>query len=277
MPELPEIEVTRRDLEREVAGKKVKTVEVTGKGTLQRHTSKAQFQRRIEGRKIKSFDRRGTYIVGKLDSDDVWVIDLGPTGRPVLVKQGKPPADSSTRLTMHFTTGGAVRFTDADSSTKTFVLPKAELLDIPEIADIGVDPLETPLPWQQFGALLRQHKGKLKGLLQDPTVVAGVGPVYSDEILFAAGLRYDRTPESLSAHEVRRLYRAMVETLSEAIKYRGVTLNEDDVDMYGKPGDFGQYLQVFGRAGEPCRRCRQPVTKVKFQKRNHFYCPGCQS
>lgn len=278
MAELPEIEVTRRDMEREVSGKKFKAVETAEKKLIAPHKTKAEFAKRIEGHKVKSFDRRGGYIVGKLDSGELWVIDLGGTGRMQRVKGGKPAADSSTMLTITYTTGGAIRLNDPKGGARTWVTTKEEFEALPEVAEGAVDPLESPVPWQTFGQILLAHpKSKLKALLQNPRVVTGLGPVYSDEVLFNAGLMYDRTSDTLSAHEVRRLYRGMVETLTDAIKYRGVSYDDTEVDMYGEPGEYSQYVQVYLRTGEPCRRCRAPIERVKYQKRYHYFCPNCQS
>ena len=111
--------------------------------------------------------------------------------------------------------------------------------EIPELSELGVDPVETPMSWIDFGHLLRRKKMKLKAFLTDQTIMAGIGNIYTDEILFDAGLRYDRVTDTLSTQEIRRLYRALVETLHEAIKYGGSTLGDGQyVDLYGKPGEL---------------------------------------
>lgn len=286
MPELPEAEVARRDLEREVAGLKIKSADVPGKGVLVHQRTKADFSKRLVGAKVKSFDRRGNVIVGKLDTDDFIVIDLGSTGRLRRLRTGKLPAGLPIAASIVFTQKGSVHLIDPaavksgakDAPAHVFVASKEDLLEAPEFADLGMDPLETPVPWQQFGLMLRRHpKAKLKAIMQNQTVVAGLGYVYTDEILFRASLRPDRLPESLSAHEVRRLYRAMVETLVDAVKARGVSLDEADVDIFGEPGKFASDLAVHGRGGERCTRCRGTVEKIRFQKKYAYFCPGCQS
>src|SRR3546814_8615330 len=94
----------------------------------------------------------------------------------------------------------------------------------------------------------------------DPEVVAAIGPIYSDEILWEAGLRYDRISDQLSSQEIRRLFRALVETLHEAVKHHGTSLDDVPfVDLYGKPGNYQNELKVFAREGEPCKRCRAPI------------------
>jgi formamidopyrimidine-DNA glycosylase len=118
----------------------------------------------------------------------------------------------------------------------------------------------------------------MKQLLMDQKFISGLGNIYSDEVLFAAGIRYDRMSDTLSSQEVRRLYRAMQEVLQEAIRFRGTTLEDEAyVDLFGKPGEFQNELKVYGRAGQPCRRCRTPVQAVKIGGRNSYFCPQCQS
>ena len=139
-------------------------------------------------------------------------------------------------------------------------------------------PVETPMSWVDFGHLLRSRKMKLKAFLMDQSMVAGIGNIYSDEILFAAGLRYDRMTTSLSTQEIRRLYRSVVEVLHEAIKYGGSTLaDEGYVDLNGKPGSFQEHHKVYDHEKDPCRRCRRyNVVKAKFQGRSTYFCEVCQ-
>jgi formamidopyrimidine-DNA glycosylase len=118
----------------------------------------------------------------------------------------------------------------------------------------------------------------MKQLLMDQKFISGLGNIYSDEVLFHAGLRYDRMSDALSSQEVRRLYRAIQEILQEAIKARGTTLEDEAyVDLFGKPGEYGEELKVYGREGLPCRRCRTPIETVKIQQRTSYFCPQCQS
>ena len=131
--------------------------------------------------------------------------------------------------------------------------------------------------FKSFAELLQERKTKLKPLLMDQRFLAGIGNIYSDEILFAAGLRHDRSSESLSSQEVRRLYRAMVETLQDAIKHRGSSLADEQYrDLFGEVGEFQQLHKVYDREGEACRRCRSIIVRVKANGRSSFLCPQCQ-
>jgi formamidopyrimidine-DNA glycosylase len=112
----------------------------------------------------------------------------------------------------------------------------------------------------------------------DQKFISGLGNIYSDEVLFGAGLRYDRLSNTLSSQEVRRLYRGMQEVLQEAIKLRGTTLEDEAyLDLFGEPGEYQNELKVYGRTGLPCRRCRTPIQTVKISQRSSYYCPQCQS
>jgi formamidopyrimidine-DNA glycosylase len=111
----------------------------------------------------------------------------------------------------------------------------------------------------------------------DQKFIAGIGNVYSDEILFEAGLKWDRPSDSLSQQEIRRLYRAISETLNGAVKYRGSSLaDEQYVDLFGKPGEYQEHHQVYGREGQACVRCRRPIHRARYSNRSTFYCDACQ-
>jgi len=277
MPELPEVETIRRELEREVVGKKIKAVEVTGKRSIRRQTP-AEFTSKLEGVKIAGAQRKGKYLLLPLDSGDVLVIHLRMSGQ-LLRAATKDPVAKHTHVTIVFTQGGQLRFVDPRTFGEMFLATPDEITDeIEELSTLGVDPVETPMSWVDFGRLLRSRKMKLKTFLTDQSMVAGIGNIYSDEILFGAGLRYDRDTDSLTTQEIRRLYRSLVEILHEAIKYGGSTLSDEGyVDLNGKPGEYQQHHQVYDREKQPCRRCRRhDIVKSKFSGRSTFYCEVCQ-
>jgi formamidopyrimidine-DNA glycosylase len=277
MPELPEVETIRRDLEKEVVGRRVKTVEVKGKRSVRRHKSGPEFRARLEGRKMTSVRRAGKYLLIGLDDDDLLVIHLGMSGQLLRAKGPKDPMATHTHVVITFTQGGQLRFVDPRTFGEMFVTATDELETVPELSHLGFDPLEEVMSWARFGQLLADRHTQLKTLLMDQKFVAGIGNIYSDEILFAAGLRYDRGSDSLSAQEIRRLYRAMVETLSEAVKYRGSSLADEQYrDLFGETGDYQAQHQVYDREGDACRRCRNSIVRVKVNGRSAFLCEHCQ-
>jgi formamidopyrimidine-DNA glycosylase len=275
MPELPEVETIRRDLEKEVLGRRVKTVEVGGTRTVRRQPKK-EFIARVEGQKIEDVSRRGKNLLLSL-GDDVLVVHLGMSGQ-LLKHAPKDPVARHTHATITFAQGGQLRFVDPRTFGELFVVGKATMAeDWPESAELGFDPIDDVQSWNTFGSLLIARKTKLKQLLMDQRFVAGIGNIYSDEILWNAGLRYDRSSESVSTQEVRRLYRAMGEVLLEAIKLRGSSLADEQYrDLYGHVGQYQLEHKVYAREGQACKRCRHIIERVKWQNRSAFYCPGCQ-
>ena len=278
MPELPEVEVMRRDLEREVVGKKIKGVEVTGTRSVRRHKNKKEFVDVLAGRKIVAVQRRGKYLVMKLDGTDALVVHLGMSGQLLRAKTAREKAPKHTHVVITFTQGGLLRFVDPRTFGEMFVAQYDEIdQQVEELAHLGLDPLETALSWDLFGRMLAERKTKLKPLLMDQKFIAGIGNVYSDEILFEAGLKWERQSDSLSQQEVRRLYRAISETLQGAVKYRGSSLaDEGYVDLFGKPGEYQEHHQVYGREGQACMRCRRPIQRARYSNRSTFYCDACQ-
>lgn len=278
MPELPEVETIRRDLEKLAVGKRIKAAEVLGARSVRRHPDPKDFVARLESRKITSVARRGKYIVVGLDSEDVLVVHLGMSGQLLKAKGPKEPMEKHTHVCVTFTQGGQVRFVDPRTFGEMFVTQAAGLEDsVPELAHLGFDPIDDVMSWTNFGERLQARKSTLKALLMDQRFVAGIGNLYSDEILFAAGLRYDRSSETLSSQEIRRLYRSMVETLQEAIKHRGSSLADEQYrDLAGSLGTYQGEHKVYDRENKACRRCRSQVVRVKVNGRSTFLCPQCQ-
>lgn len=276
MPELPEVETVRRDLEKEAVGRRVKSVEVTGARSIRRHPQKKDFIARVESQKIDGVTRRGKNLMLSL-GDDWLVVHLGMSGQ-LLKSAVRDEVAKHTHVTITFTQGGQLRFIDPRTFGELYVVAKdAVATEAPELSDLGYDPIEDVMSWNDFGNRLIARKTKLKTLLMDQKFVAGIGNIYSDEILWTAGLRYDRGSETVSTQEVRRLYRAIGEVLQEAIKMRGSSLADEQYrDLFGKVGNYQNEHKVYAREGEPCRRCRRIIERVKWQGRSAFYCPGCQ-
>jgi formamidopyrimidine-DNA glycosylase len=277
MAELPELETVRRELEKEAVGKRFKTPEVTGTKVIRHNGTKKAFQSRVEGAKVKTIERRGTHLVANLDNGEVLVITLGPAGR---LEKATPrsTAPKGTAVVLTFTQGGQIRLVDPAGGSEAYVAAGDALAtEAPYLMAAGLDPVADAVSWTSFARILLARSAQLKALLMDPEVVAGIGPIYSDEILWEAGLRYDRTSDSLSSQEIRRLFRALVETLHEAVKHRGTTTDDHPfVDLYGKPGGYQGELKVHGREGEPCPRCRTPISKARFANKPVYFCEGCQ-
>ncbi len=164
MPELPEVETIRRDLQGEVVGRKIKLVEVRNGRTVRRHPSAKQFRAQLEGRSIKSIDRAGKYLLLSLDDGGTLVVHLGMSGQLLRAKSAKEAKVPHTHAIIHFTQGGQLRFVDPRTFGEMFV--SAPPLDgqrrLPELAHLGFDPLEDVMSWEKFWVLLSWHKGGLE-------------------------------------------------------------------------------------------------------------------
>lgn len=278
MAEAPEIETLRRDLDREIGGKRIKTVEVPGSGAIPRHTNKKQFAGLLEGAKVTGVVRRDLLLVTKLDTGDALVLDVSQGGQ-LRRQAAKEPVDKPTKIVVTFTQGGQLRLRDTTGAAEAFVVAFDGLAEaVPHLADLGLDVLDEPISWTVFGERILRHRNvKLRNLLLDRTVLAGVGPVYADEILHASGLRPDREVSSMSTQEIRRFFRAVVEVLHEGAKHRGVTTSDGEyADLTGTPGGWTSELQVYERDGQACQRCRGVVSKIRISNKPVYLCEACQ-
>jgi formamidopyrimidine-DNA glycosylase len=290
MPELPEVETVRLDLVGAVVGRLVRQVDVSGARVARRHRSPQELASLLAGMRIYGVRRLGKYLLVDLDrgrpdpggargSDGaVLVVHLGMSGRLCLVDSEEVPIEPHTHVVATFADGGQLRFVDPRTFGEMFVTAATSCLGrVPELAHLGFDPLEDHVTWSGLERRLSVRRTALKALLMDQRFVAGIGNIYADEILFRARLRYDRPSCSLTAAEVRRLHGAMKRTLSEAIVDRGSSLADEQYrDLLGSTGRYQLRHRVYGREGQPCRRCRSPIARIKMNGRSTFFCERCQ-
>jgi formamidopyrimidine-DNA glycosylase len=281
VPELPEVETLRQDLDKEVGGRKVKAVEVRAAKVVRRHRNRREFSERVVGRKLGVTARLGNLLLLGLDGGPdtaALAVDLGPTGR-LLKQRSAAPVDRQTDAVLSFAVGGDLRVLDLGDHGELFLAGQAQLDELAERWRGAIDPLADALAWQALGARLGSRPARLRDLLLDPTFVAGIGPIYADEILWAGGLRWDRGSDGLSAQEVRRLHRAIQEVVQEAVKLRGASVGDTPwLDLHGNKGEFEPHLSVYQREGQPCRRCRTPLVHERIKRgQTTYYCPKCQS
>ena len=281
MPALVEIEVLRRDLEKEVVSRRIKEVEVRSARNsmkiIPRHGRRKDFQALIEGAKIDKVDRAGHRLLLSLDNGNTMMIDLGETGQ-LLKTSASVPVETHTHLIITFTIGGHLRLIDPKPSSEVFVGPEQDLEKHGYLEPEGIDPLEHQVTWHHFSSMLEQREQPMKDLLMDPKFIMGLGHLYSDEILWTAAIRYDRPSDKLSSQDVRRIYRALIETLQDSLKARGTSWGSHAfTDLTGVPGQYQLELKVFEREGESCRRCRHEITKEPYRDGFTYFCPQCQS
>ena len=269
MPELPEVETLRRDLEREVLGRTVAAVEVTGLRSIRRHLSPDDFASRVVGRRLTTVDRHGKYLLVSLDEgEDRLVAHMRMSGQLLSVPAAAERV-KHTHVVLSFADDGPqLRFVDPRTFGELFVAPQCPWAEAPDALSLDVDDLRRVLAGRPTG---------LKVFLMDQRRLAGIGNIYSDEILWRARLRGDRPAGSLRPPLVRRLHEAIVEVLQEAVEHRGSSLADAQYrDLFGEVGRFASRHAVYAREGLPCPRCGRPVVRRKVAGRSHFWCRTCQ-
>lgn len=266
MPELPEVETVRRTLALDILGHRITRVRVRERRL--RHRIPADFARCLTGRAVGRIVRRGKYLLLHLDDGAVWTVHLGMSG---CLATAAPGAGRHTHVTVAFANGTTLRYSDP----RRFGMMTVAARPDPGVARLGVDPLSPPFSVAYLSAHARRRRRPIKNLLMDQAIVAGLGNIYASEILFRAGVRPSRQSRRLRRCEVAAIHGATRTVLRQAIA-RGGSSIADYRDGRGRSGTFQLRLRVYGRDGEPCRRCGTIIRCQVLAGRSSFYCPQCQ-
>jgi len=270
MPELPEVETTRRGLAPCLTGNTIQQL-IVRERRLRWPVAK-QLARRVDGAPIRAVERRGKYLL--LDCSRGWlIVHLGMSGSLRLLPGGTP-AGKHDHVDILLASGDLVRLTDP-RRFGALLWAGADPLKHPLLARLAPEPLEPGFSGEWLHARLAGRSAPVKSLLMASHIVTGVGNIYANEALFRAGIS-PRTPgRRLSLERCRRLVQAIRDTLSAAIAAGGSSLR-DFVGSDGQPGYFQQHYLVYDRAGEPCRTCGTPIRTLRQAQRASYYCPRCQ-
>ena len=276
MPELPEVETVRQGLSRWVAGRTIESVQVLHPRAVRRHAAGgADFVAALAGRTITDVRRRGKYLWFALDSDDAIVGHLGMSGQMLLVEAQTPPGPH-LRVRFTFRDGGPqLRFVDQRTFGGLALSPGGA--DLPsEIAHIARDPFDPEFDPEAFVAAFRARRTGVKRALLDQTLISGVGNIYADEALWRARLHGERPASGLTRPAVRTLLGHVADVMDEALRHGGTSFDALYVNINGESGYFDRSLNVYGREGEPCRRCGAAIRREPFMNRSSYSCPRCQ-
>ncbi|MCI5065497.1 bifunctional DNA-formamidopyrimidine glycosylase/DNA-(apurinic or apyrimidinic site) lyase [bacterium] len=269
MPELPEVESTRLSLERELLGSQIVSIAVNWPRMIL-PLSETEMNRRLRGGSIRAIARRAKFLiltVEKGDQTEYLLLHLRMSGR---LHIAGPPEEPSPydRIVVTFADSRELRFRDVRKFGRFQLLTAEELQE--RLASLGPEPLEKGFRAQDLHICLSRRKRRLKALLLDQSILAGLGNIYVDETLWAAQLHPCRIGASLAQEESSRLFREMRRILREAIRLNGTDFGDGVV--YN-----GKFLpQVYGRAGEPCNRCGEPLLREVVAQRGTVFCQFCQ-
>ncbi|MFG3494623.1 bifunctional DNA-formamidopyrimidine glycosylase/DNA-(apurinic or apyrimidinic site) lyase [Streptomyces sp. NPDC047928] len=279
MPELPEVEVVRRGLERWVSGRTVADVEVLHPRAVRRHVAGAEdFAARLKGHRFGPAHRRGKYLWLPLEDADASVLGhLGMSGQ-LLVQPESAPDEKHLRIRVRFadTLGTELRFVDQRTFGGLSLHDNTPdgLPDV--IAHIARDPLDPAFDEAAFHAALRLRRTTIKRALLDQSLISGVGNIYADEALWRARLHYDRPTASLTRPRSAELLGHVRDVMTAALAVGGTSFDSLYVNVNGESGYFDRSLDAYGREGEPCRRCGTPMRRRAWMNRSSYFCPRCQ-
>ena len=282
MPELPEVEVVRRGLDRWVVGRPIAEVEVYNPRSIRRHTAgPVHFADVLRGRTLLAARRRGKYLWLPTDGGDALVAHLGMSGQ-LLVQPPEAPDETHLRIRIQFAEKGSddageLRFVDQRTFGGLSVEPFEPGSEVPRsIAHIGRDPLDPAFDPEAFRTGVRRRRTGIKRALLDQTLVSGVGNIYADEALWRAKLHYARPTETLTKVETDRVLGAARAVMLEALDQGGTSFDALYVNVNGESGYFDRSLAAYGQEGEPCPRCGTPIRRDPFMNRSSYSCPRCQ-
>lgn len=271
MPELPEVETTLRGIAPHAVGRRVATVNVYDPRL--RWPVPADLAAKVTGRRIDAIERRSKYLLLRFGPDRM-LVHLGMTGSLRVYRSAIPARVKHDHVDIVLDDGTLLRYHDPRRFGAMLWLPEAPH-EHALLASLGPEPFDAAFDADYLWRALRKRTTAIKLAVMDNDVVVGVGNIYANEALFRAGIRPSTPARKVSRARIARLVGEIRDVLAEAITKGGSTLR-DYVDARGEPGYFQLAYFVYGRAGEPCRKCATPLRVTRLGGRASFYCPSCQ-
>ena len=282
MPELPEVETVRLGLESRTKGMTIAKVAVLRQRAIASPQEPALFELALRGCLIQGWQRRGKYLIAKLGEGDGsqaghWGVHLRMTGQFLWIDEPTPVC-AHTRVRFWNPAGAELRFIDTRSFGQMWWVPPhtAPETVITGLARLGPEPFDAQTTAAYLQRRLQGSKRPIKNALLDQSLIAGVGNIYADESLFAAGIRPDSPSGCLSLDRLAKLQQCLVEVLRASIGAGGTTFS-DFRDLKGLNGNYGNQAWVYRRSGQACRRCGNPIQRQRLGGRSSHWCPYCQT
>jgi formamidopyrimidine-DNA glycosylase len=266
VPELPEVETIKRDLEKVLIGKKITQVCVHNPAVV-REPSLAKFKAGLTGVRVNNIIRRAKVLILELSNAKSLVIHLKMTGQLVY-----PGGNKSSRVAFHLSDGKILDFNDQRLFAELRLLDDWRRFKF--IQSLGPEPKD--LTAEKFKQMLSLKKTRIKPLLMDQSFISGIGNLYAAEILFRSGIGPERKADGLLDKEKEAIFKSMQEVLTQAIACGGSSV-DDYVRLSGEKGDYKKHHKVYGRDGKPCFVCKSIIKRSTLGGRGTYYCPKCQS
>ena len=272
MPELPEVETIKRDLENTILGKKIVRVCVHNSKVI-REPGPATFKKLLEGQTIKDVLRRAKLLILKLSNGSDLTVHFKMSGQLVLSqKLSNPGGANKSRVAFYFSSGEILDFNDQRLFGELRLVKDWKKLKF--VQGLGPEPFD--LTCSEFKVMLLKKKTKIKPLLMDQSFISGIGNIYAAEILFRSKIDPQRSAQSLTKKEQEILYKKIIEVLRSAIKHGGSSV-DDYVRVSGKNGNYSRFHQVYGRVDKSCFICGNLVKRITLGGRGTYYCAKCQN
>ncbi len=273
MPELPEVETIKKELSSRIIGSQIVSVKVLRKDVIA-YPDIRKFVKFIKSTKIIGVIRQGKYLLFRLNNHYLIVFHLRLSGS-IIVSPNRARSKYS-RTIFYLRDGRTIQFIEPRALGRVYLIKEGEKpQQLKGLFNLGFEPISEYFNFNYLSKNIKRRKARIKSLLLDQSIAAGVGNIYSDEALFTAGIRPTRRASSLSQDEISRLVRALKKVIRAGIKNLGTSVR-DYYRTDGRTGNFQNLLSVYGREDEKCYRCNKKIKIVKFGNRGSRYCPKCQ-
>ncbi len=272
MPELPEVETVRRGLTQLVSGAKINSVDVLYPKMI--NLTPTHFEKNLAGKKIEKIDRRGKYLLIRLDHNLTLVSHLRMEGKYDVEPEGAP-LGKHTHIVFHLADGRQLRYNDTRKFGRMNLVPTGTENTVAGLKTIGPEPTEADLKFDYMKNIFSKSKKAIKPFLLDQSKIAGLGNIYADEVLWMSKIHPEQPVNKVTDQEIAILRENIIKEIKMAIAGHGTTVHSYS-NAYGEAGSFQNQLNVYGREGQPCPRCGTTIKKIKLAQRGTHFCSKCQ-
>lgn len=288
MPELPEVQTIADDLNRKVVGTRIVSFWTDWPKSI-KYPLLPSFKKQIKGLKIQKVERVGKNVLFHLSTNKALLVHQKMTGHLMVgkwdIKKGKAQSllkgalEERVNQYIHaiwgLDNGYQIALSDMRKFAKIIFGEKEKVFEVGSIHQLGPDALDPKLSFKEFQKIINRRTKSIKQTLMDPSVIAGIGNIYADDILWRAKIHPARPSNSIKNEELKKIFSSMKFILKKAVKLRGSSVGGYR-DASGKPGRYGEAILVYRRTGEPCKRCRSKIKRIKLGQRSAHFCPQCQ-